>query len=185
VNASVLAQHLLISLLPWLVGVIVAGGLGTVWTPAAHSLFSRFPSLHSASMLLPWRTVALSLSLLSPLVMIRVGLGAVATGIVVGLFVFLLALPFAVVIRLEKRYSSPLMVHFVAGGRTLAVASVVVAAVTAPLTGGGGGGSLMFAGMRVLDYAQMLRGFAVVVILALMIDLVPGALQLLLSQGRR
>jgi hypothetical protein len=39
--------------------------------------------------------------------------------------------------------------------------------------------------MRALDYAQMLRGFAVLVILALMIDLVLGALQLLLSQGRR
>jgi ABC-type proline/glycine betaine transport system permease subunit len=185
VNASVLTQHLLISLLPWLVGLIVAGGLGTIWAPVARSLFSRFPSLQSASMLLPWRTVALSLSLLSPLVVTRVGLGAVAAGTVVGLFVFLLALPFTVVVRLKKGYSSPLIVHFVAGGRTLAVASVVAAAVAAPLTGGGGAGSLIFGGMRALDYAQMLRGFAVLVILALMIDLVLGALQLLLSQGRR
>jgi ABC-type proline/glycine betaine transport system permease subunit len=184
VNASVLTQHLLISLLPWLVGVIIAGGLGTVWAPAARSLFSRLPALQSASMLLPWRTVALSLSLLSPLVVMRVGLGAVAAGIVVGLFVFILALPFTVVVRLEEWYASLPIVRFIAWSRTLAVASVVVAAVVAPMVGGGGAGSLIFGGLRALNYTQMVRGFAVVVVLALTIDLVLGALQLLLAQGR-
>ena len=31
-NLSVLAQHLLISLLPWLVAVVIAGGLFYLWT---------------------------------------------------------------------------------------------------------------------------------------------------------
>jgi hypothetical protein len=138
VNASVLAQHLLISLPPWLVGVIIAGGLGCVWAPMARSLFSRLAALQSASMLLPWGTVALSLSLLSPLAVIRFGLGAVAAGIVVALFVFPRALPFTVVTPLEERYSSPPIVRLIARSRTLAVASVVVAAVAAPMAGGAG-----------------------------------------------
>jgi hypothetical protein len=39
--------------------------------------------------------------------------------------------------------------------------------------------------MRALDYTQMFRGFAVVVVVALTVDLVLGAVQLLLSQDRR
>jgi hypothetical protein len=184
-DASVLIQHLLISVLPWLVGVIVAGGLGCVWAPAARSLFSRLPALQSVSMLLPWRAVALSLPLLSPLAAIRVGLGAIGVEIVVALFVFLLALPFTVVTRLEDWYASPPILRFVAWSRTLALASVVVATVVAPMVGGGGAGSLIFRGLRALDYAQMVRGFAVMVVVALTIDLVLGAVQLMLFQGRR
>jgi len=67
-DTSVLTQHLLISLAPWLVAVIIAGALGTVWALAARSLFSRVPAQQRASILLPWRTVAVGLPLLSPLV---------------------------------------------------------------------------------------------------------------------
>jgi ABC-type proline/glycine betaine transport system permease subunit len=104
---------------------------------------------------------------------------------VVGFLVFLLALPLTVAIRLEKWYASPPTVRFIAWSRTLAVASVVAAAVVAPTAGGGGAGPLIFEGMRALDYAQVLRGLAIVLVLALTIDLVLGASQLLLSQGRR
>jgi ABC-type proline/glycine betaine transport system permease subunit len=62
---------------------------------------------------------------------------------------------------------------------------VAVAAVAAPMVGGGGAGSLILEGMRAPHYAQMFGGFAVVVILALIIDLVLGALQLLLFTGER
>jgi ABC-type proline/glycine betaine transport system permease subunit len=136
-------------------------------------------------MLLPWRTAAVSLPLLTPFVATRVGLRPVAAGIAVGLFVLLFALPLMVVVRLERWYPARRLVHFIAGVRTLAAASVAVAAVAAPAVGGGGAGSLILQGMRALDYAQMFGGFAVVVILALLIDLVLGALQSLLSRGER
>ncbi|MGD8998359.1 MAG: hypothetical protein PVH80_09630 [Anaerolineae bacterium] len=184
-DVSVFIHHLVISLMPWLIGVVLASGLGYVGAPAARGLFSRSPGWRRASLLLPWRTVAVSVPLVSPWVATLVGLGAVAAAIVVGLFVFLLALPVTVTVRLEKWYPSPPSVRFVAWIRTLAAASVTVAAVAAPMVGGGGAGSLILEGMRALNYAQMFRGFAVVIILALMIDLALGALQWLLSQDDR
>jgi hypothetical protein len=75
---------------------------------------------------------------LTPFVAARVGLGPVAAGIAVGLFVFLFALPLTVVVRLEERYPALPLVRFIAGIRTLAAASVAVAAAVAPAVGGGG-----------------------------------------------
>ncbi len=178
-NISTFGEHLLISLVPWLAGAIVGGGLGYACALVVRRLFSTFPGLRKASMLLPWRTVAVTLPLLSPLVAILVGLGTVAGAVMVGLFVLLFALPFTVVILLEQWYPSPLAVRLIAGAKTLATASVAVAAVGPPMAGGGGAGVLIFQGMRLLDYAQMLRGFSVVVFLALTLDVLLGVLQLL------
>jgi hypothetical protein len=182
-NVSTFGEHLLISLVPWLAGVVVGGGLGYVCALVARRLFSTFPGLRKASMLLPWRTVSVTLPLLSPLVVIPVGLGIVAGAVMVGLFVLLFALPFTMAILLEQWYPSPLVVRFIARARTLATASVAVAAIGPPMAGGGGAGVLIFQqGMRLLDYAQMFRGFSTVVFLALMIDVLLGVLQLLFSR---
>jgi ABC-type proline/glycine betaine transport system permease subunit len=99
--------------------------------------------------------------------------------------VFLFALPFTVVTLLEHGYPSPLIVRFIARARTLATASVAVAAVGPPVAGSGGAGVLIFQGMRLLDYAQMLRGFSIVVLLALMFDVLLGVLQLLFARTSR
>jgi len=174
---SIFSEHLLISLAPWLAGVVVGGVLGYVCALAARRLFSTLPGLRRVSMLLPWRTVAMTLPLLSPLVVLRVGLGIVAGAVMVGLFVFLLALPFTITTLFEHWYPSPLVARLIAVARTLAVASMAVAAVGPPGAGSGGAGVLIFEGMRLLDYAQMLRGFAIVVLLALVVDVLLGALQ--------
>jgi ABC-type proline/glycine betaine transport system permease subunit len=182
-NISTFGEHLLISLVPWLAGAVVGGGLGYVCALAARRLFSAFPGLRRASNLLPWRTVVVTLPLLSPYVVTLVGLGLAAGAVMVGLFVFLVALPLTVVTLLEQWYPSPLVLRFIARIRTLATASVAVAAVGPPVAGGGGAGVLIFEGMRLLDHAQMLRGFSIVVLLALMIDILLGILQLLFSKG--
>jgi hypothetical protein len=174
---SIFSEHLLISLVPWLAGVVAGGVLGYTCAIVARGLFSTRPGLHRASMLLPWRTVAMTLPLLSPLVVLRVGLGIVAGAVMVGLLVFLLALPFTVTTLLEHWYPSPLVARFIAMVRTLAVASMAVAAVGPLVVGSGGAGVLIFEGMRLLDYAQMLRGFAIVVLLALVVDVLLGVLQ--------
>jgi hypothetical protein len=176
---SIFSEHLLISLAPWLPGVVVGGVLGYACALVARKLFSTRPGLHRVSVLVPWRTVAVTLPLLSPLVVVFVGAGTMAGAVMVGLFVFLFALPLTVITLLEQWYPSPLVVRLIARARTLATASVAVAAVGPPLVGSGGAGVLIFEGMRLLDYAQMLRGFAIVVLLALAVDVLLGALQLL------
>lgn len=186
-NVSVVGDHLLISLVPWLAGVVVGGGLGYVCALVARRLFSTRPGLRRASMLLPWRTVAVSLALvvLSPFVPVLVGLGTVAGATMVALFVLVFALPFTVVTLLEHWYPSPLAVRLIAGCRILATASVAVAAFTALVAGSGGAGVLILEGLRLLDHPQMLRGFLIVVVLALMIDILLGVLQLLVVSTLR
>jgi len=174
---SVFGEHLLISLVPWLAGVVAGGVLGYTCALVARRLFSTHPGLRRVSMLLPWRTAAMTLLLLSPLVVVFVGLGIVAGAVMVGLFVFLLALPSTVTTLFEHWYPSPLVVRLIVRARTLAVASVVVAAVGPLMVGSGGAGVLIFERMRLLDYAEMLRGFAIVVLLALVMDVLLGALQ--------
>lgn len=182
---TTLCQHFLISLVPWLAGVVVGGSLGYACALLARGIFSALPGLRGPSMLLPWRTIAVTLLLLSPVVPVFVGLGVVAGGVIVALFALLFALPFTVVTLLDHWYPSPVLVRLIGGARTLATASVAVAAVTTAVGGGGGAGWLIFEGMKLLDYTAMLRGFSIVALLALMIDILLGALQLLLSLTSR
>ncbi len=185
-KVSVLSEHLLISLLPWLIGAITGGGLGYAYALVARGLFFRFPGLRRASMLLPWRTVAMTLPLLSPYVVVLVGLGTVAGAIIVGLFVFLFAVPFTAVVLLEYWYPPPLVIRFIARARTLATASVAVAAVGPPVVGSGGAGVLIFReGWLLANYCQVLKGLAVVVLLSLIIDLLLGALQIMPSRAQK
>lgn len=180
-NISILGEHLLISIVPWLIGVAVGGGLGYVCALAARSLFSARPGLRRVAMLLPWRTVAVTLALvvlLSPAIATLVGLGRGAGMISVGLFVFVFALPFTVGSLLEPWHPSALVVRLISGSRTLATASVAVAVVTDLSSGSGGVGSLIFGGITRLDKSQTLKGFFMVAFMALIIDVLLGVLQI-------
>jgi ABC-type proline/glycine betaine transport system permease subunit len=182
---SVLGEHALISLVPWLVGVAVGGGLGYACALVARSLFSTRPHLRQVSTLLPWRTVVMTLPLVAFLIPVLIGLGTVAGGATVAFFVFLFAVPFTTGALLERWRPSPLAVRLVGGFRTLATASVAVATLTPIVAGTGGAGVLIIQGWRVLNYPQMLIGFSIAVLLAVVIDLLLGALQLLLSRISR
>jgi ABC-type proline/glycine betaine transport system permease subunit len=184
-ETSILGEHLLISLVPWLVGVVVGGSLGYICARGIRSLFSALPGLRRPSTLLPWRTVVMTLPLLFPLIPALIGLGVVAGATMVGFFVFVFALPFIAGTVLEHWYPSTPNVRLVGGIRTLAVASVIVATLTPVVAGSGGAGVFIFReGYQSLDYARMLRGFAMVVLLSLIGDLLLGALQFLLSRTR-
>lgn len=182
-DLSVVGKHLLISLVPCFAGIAAGGGLGYVCALVARRLFSALPGLRRPSMLVPWRSVAVTLPLFSPFVPVLVGLGIVAGSVTVGLFVFAFALPLTTVTLLEHWYPSPLVVRLIARARTLATASIAMAAATARVAGSGGAGALIFEGMRLLDYPEMLRGFSIVVLLVLIVDILLGALQLSLDRN--
>ena len=183
-ETSILGEHLLISLVPWLVGVAVGGSLGYICARGIRGLFSALPGLRRPSTLLPWRTVVMTLPLLFPLIPALTGLGVVAGATMVGFFVFVFALPFIAGTVLGRWYPSTPNVRLVGGIRTLAVASVIVATLTPVVAGSGGAGVLIREGYQSLDYARMLRGLAVVIVLSLIGDLLLGALQFLLSRTR-
>jgi osmoprotectant transport system permease protein len=173
-------EHVLISLVPWLAGVVLGGGLGYLCAILAHTLFSSLPGLCKPSMLLPWRAILMSLLLvvLSPASVAILGVGPVAGAAVVGLSMLLLAMPLTAAILLEDWYPSPLTVRLIAGLRTLATASVVVA-VGAGVFGGGGLGPSMMESIRLFQFGRALEGWLVILALALMLDLLLGILQLI------
>jgi hypothetical protein len=181
VYGTMFAQHLLIALLPWLVGVIGGGGLGYACAVVARALFSKRPALRRPLILVPWRTIAVTLPLLSAFVPAVLGLGMITGMAVVGLFVFSFAFPFTVATLLDRWHPSTLLSHLIAGARTLGTASVVVAAATAMVGGGGGAGAMIFYGMSIPEHGELLVGLSIVVLLALMVDVLLGVLQLLFS----
>jgi ABC-type proline/glycine betaine transport system permease subunit len=102
----------------------------------------------------------------------------------VALFILLFAVPFTASTLLEHWYPAPLAVRLIGGFRTLAAASVVVATCTPMVAGSGGAGVLIFReGWQLLDYSQVLRGLCVVALLALLADVLLGALQCLLGRA--
>lgn len=181
VYGTMFAQHLLIALLPWLVGVIGGGGLGYACAVVARALFSKRPALRRPLVLVPWRTIAVTLPLLSAFVPAVLGLGMITGMAVVGLFVFSFAFPFTVATLLDRWHPSTLLSHLIAGARTLGTASVVVAAATAMVGGGGGAGAMIFYGMSIPEHGELLIGLSIVVLLAVMVDVLLGGLQLLFS----
>ena len=176
----VVVEHLLISLVPWLAGVALGGGLGYLCAILVRALFSSFPNLSKPAMLLPWRAILMSflLLVLSPASVAIFGLGPMAGAVVVGLSMLLLAMPLAASILLENWYPSPLAVRLVGGLRTLATASVVVA-VGAGVFGGGGLGPSMIESVQLLQYGRALEGWLVIIALALVLDLLLGIPQLI------
>lgn len=184
---SVIGQHLLISILPWLIGTVVGGGLGYACALVARSVVSTHPGLRRAAMLLPWRTIAVTLTLvalLSPLTVEHFGLGLEAGQVSVGFFVFVFALPLTVGTFLDHWSPSPLVIRLIAKARMLALVSVAVAVMTY-LMGSGGAGTLIWQGMQNLDNAQLLKGFSIVAVLALVVDVLLGTLQLVFSRTVR
>jgi len=170
--------HFLISGIPWLVGIVAGGGLGVLCALGIHALFSARPELRRPSVMLPWRTLVMGLLMVawSPFIVVFLGLGAIAGGAMVGAWVFLLALAFTAATLIEHWHPSPLSVQLIAGARTLAVASGMIA-IGVGVIGGGGIGHLILEGVRLLQYDLMWRGLLTVIALALVLDLLLGVVQ--------
>jgi hypothetical protein len=179
VGISRIVEHILISLLPWLVGGIVGGGLGALCALVGRALFSALPWLRKVSILVPWRGVLMALLLLacSPLLIARLGIGPTTGGVMVGLTMLLLSAAFVGVALLDHWVRPPLAVRLVGTVRTLATASVLVAAVVGAF-GGGGLGFAAFQAIRLLEYRLAWTAWLAMVALALLADVLLGAIQL-------
>ena len=74
-GGSMVLNHLLTALIAWLTGALVGGGLGYVCAVAIRGLFGARTAFRRLVTLAPWRTVMVTLPLLSPLIPAWVGLG--------------------------------------------------------------------------------------------------------------
>ena len=178
-STAAVVAYFLMSTIPWLIGLAAGGGLGALCALGIRAVFTARPGLRQTSVLLPWRTLLMGLLLWawSPFMFVLLGLGAFAGGMVVGASVLLLALAFAAGTLVEHWQPSPLGVRLVAGARTLAVASGMVA-VGAGTMGGGGLGWFLLEGARLQQYGLMWQALLVVLALALGLDLLLGVVQM-------
>lgn len=178
----VLDKLLQASLVSWLIGLIGGGGLGAICAYVARLVFSRLSVLRRPCMFLPWRSLLFGWVLWAwllggityPVLAISLNVSAVAH------VMFVLALLLTANALLEHWSPSSPAIRLVAGGRTLAVASVMAAVVV----GGGIGsnyGSLLHQYVMLLRYEQAHATWLVVVALALAVDGVWGIVQAITS----
>jgi hypothetical protein len=186
ITTSAIVVHFLITCIPWLVGLAIGGGLGWLCGLAVRALISTGPVLRRAAVLVPWRTLVMGLlmGLWSPFIATLLWLGPVTGGVVVACTVSTLATIFAATTLVEYWVPSPLASRLIAGARTLAVASGLLAA-DVGLLGGGGLGPIMREAARLSQYGVMWQGVLVVLVvlaLGLVLDLTLGLAQMMALQ---
>jgi ABC-type proline/glycine betaine transport system permease subunit len=125
--------------------------------------------------------LGLLLALWSPFTFSLLGLGLFTGGITVAASVCLLALAFTASTLFGNWHAPSLGSQLVAGARTLAVASSLLAAGVGVL-GGGGLGPAILTGARLMEYGLMWKGLLVMLVLALVCDVTFGLMQILALQ---
>jgi len=181
-DTSRVVEHFLMSLIPWIVGVIVGGGLGVACALVVRLIFSTLPRLRWLSALIPWRTIVMGLLVVvwTPFIVARFGLGPTAGGAMVGLSMLLLGFSVIGGMLVEHWHPSPLAVRLIGAGRTL-VTGAVVLAVGAGFVGGGGIGFVVMQAFRLLEYRMAWTGIGAVVGLLLVLDLAFGVPQVIVG----
>lgn len=187
---SVVSQHLLLALLPWLVAVPLGMVAGYGLAHLIRQAYTRLPMLRLVAILFPWRAIAVTLAaamFFLPVGLMRFGLGTRTALAGTTLTLLAIALPFSSQIFLWDWYPPPFRARLVAAGRLLAVIAIALA-VRGSLIAAGGAGQLIDRGIDLLESELMSQGFAIVGGLAVVVDVAAGFIQLAVSwaaQGGR
>ena len=177
-NTTILLEHLTISLLPWLPGTLMGGSLGYILARLFHRILIKKPNLENFYFFLPWRTAAILLAVMAiftPYPFIFIGPGPKAAIASMFFLVFVLATAYTASAYLDYWLRSSPAARVFGMSRTLGIVSVVVA-ILSGFSGAGGAWSLIWIGMREYDYTRMWVGYAIVAGLALILDLLLGAI---------
>jgi hypothetical protein len=178
-TASDVRDTLLIALGAWLIGGTIGVALGIFIARFAHNLFIAAPHLHRLSVLLPWRTVVLSLLIVTwtPVGVVLIGLRPLLGLVNTGLDILLLALLLVVSFLFEQWFSSPFVVHVIAGMRTLATLSLAAAAFLSDFFGIG----WYMTRSIVNGLDEVFQYWLILVVSILIVDLVLGIIQLVVA----
>jgi len=182
-NISVFVDHIWISLLPFVVGSILGGCVGYLLAKVLQGVYVKYPAWERAAVLLPWRTVlaaGILTLLVSPVVVMNIGLGNKAGILILGIIATALAIPYTCSIYLRQRWRSSINRELAAGARSLAVL-LASCAVFVYWVGGGGAGGLIFPGMQDVASGQLSEGIFVVAIIAFVIDVLLGGMTFALT----
>ncbi len=177
-DISILANHLLITLVAWIAGLIVGGVGGVLIASLIRPRTSPKPDSIRGLAWIPWRTLVFMLMLVvwSPLIPVWLGLGTTTGMVISGFAISLIALPMMMSMSLNDSHTRSWLVHFISKARSL-LFFAQFAALGVGYFGGGGAGLYLVEQMKLLDYGKVFQGFLIIVGLALVLDLVFGAIE--------
>jgi ABC-type nitrate/sulfonate/bicarbonate transport system permease component len=179
---SILANHLLITLVAWVGGMTLGGGVGYFISGLLYPQMTTKPNLRRMIVLVPWRTVVFTLLPLvwSPLPVVLLGLGNPTGMVIAGLTISLVACPALMKIRLNHWFPPSFRERLISEARTLFLLALL-AAIGVGFVGGGGAGFYLMRQMDSLEYGNAFRGFLWLVGIALIVDLIFGVVEYLIG----
>jgi hypothetical protein len=177
--SEVIREHLVMSLLPCLIGMIVGGSLGALGAVSSHRFFLRHPRWHQPAALTPWRTLLAGLLLVvwSPCAVDYWGAGPAAGAWIVGIISLLFGSGVGLVVLFEYWHPSPPVANLIAGARTLFILAIVFG-VEVGYLGGGGLGSFIMVQKVSMRLNTALTGWGILTGIIFLLDLLLGLAQM-------
>ena len=176
---SMILQHLEVSLIPWLIVMVVAGGLGYVFAILLRKWFQGHQRVLNLLVLLPWRSVAIWIALVviySPLMVWQFGLGTIAGSVAVGVALSSLMIPWITTTLVRSWVPLSTIGKILSIVRLSAILSIAL-----PVFLNIGMGYFISRGSFDLEIQKMTLGYEVVGAMLLGTDIVLGIIQFALS----
>ena len=176
---SMILQHLEVSLIPWLIVMVVAGGLGYVFAILLRKWFQGHQRVLNLLVLLPWRSVAIWIALVviySPLMVWQFGLGTIAGSVAVGVALSSLIIPWITTTLVRSWVPLSTIGKILSIVRLSAILSIAL-----PVFLNIGMGYFISRGSFDLEIQKMTLGYEVVGAMLLGTDIVLGIIQFALS----
>ena len=175
---AILTNHLLITVVAWIGGVILGGGGGYLMATMLRSRIGEKPKARRLLALLPWRTLifVLLLAVWTPWLVMRLGLGTLTGIVTVGVTIGLVAWPMTMNTCLNDWFTPSRRIHLIAAVRTLLLFSLL-ATVGAGFVGGGGAGWYLVQQWNLLEFGKVFQRILWLAGLALILDLTLGIVE--------
>lgn len=172
---QLILQHLIVSLVPWSVAMLVAGGLGYAFA----SSIRRWGSSHTARIrfleFLPWRSVSVWIALIniySPLSVWQLGIGVISAGVAIGVTLSLFIIVWTTFTLLQTWYPNTILEKILSIARLSAITSIALAVFLSA-----GMGYYISQVTSANDVQKMFLGYAVVGAMMLGVDILFGLVE--------
>lgn len=178
-TVSHILVHLGISLVPWGIVTLAGGGLGYLAAILLRRWFQGHPHALEASVLLPWRSIAILIALVmvnTPLMIWYFGLGTLSASIATGVALGVLFVPWITSAFLHSWYPTSPPRKIGAIVRTSAILAIVL-----PVFLQMGVGYFIY---QTSGTPEMIVGYEVVAVMMVGVDLIGGILLLFIKKGK-
>lgn len=181
---QLILQHLSVSLIPWLIIMVIGGGLGYGFSFLIHRWLYDHKWLLNILVFLPWRSVIIWIALVaihSPLMIWQFGLGPISASVAIGIALCVFIIPSITVILLQSLYPPSSLGKIMSIARTSAILSIALVVLLDT-----GMGYYILRVSSSLGFQKIILAYLVVGAMMLGIDLVLGFIQIavLSSQSR-